>query len=96
MESGYIIKNSARITAREVPSSNESSECICYRPHSNIICNGCGFWTRGRVRYCCPQHPKVTVISIFYSLYFSLFLKVLFFLLVEDKNDIQTVNLRQI
>lgn len=59
MDSGYIIKDNTRIIAKDVPNSNASSECICYRPHSNIICNGCGFWTRGRVRYCCPQHPKV-------------------------------------
>jgi len=75
MEAGYIIKNNARITAKDVSNSNASLECICYRPHSNIICNGCGFWTKGRVRYCCPQHPKVTIASIFHS---SLFLNLIF------------------
>ncbi|XP_024894137.1 uncharacterized protein LOC112468940 [Temnothorax curvispinosus] len=59
MESGYIIRGNERITAKEIPNSDAASECICYRPHSNIICNGCGFWTKGRVRYCCPQHPKI-------------------------------------
>ncbi|XP_029662466.1 uncharacterized protein CG13380 [Formica exsecta] len=58
MESEYIIEGNARITAKNIPNSI-ASRCICYRPHSNIICHGCGFWTRGRVRYCCPQHPKI-------------------------------------
>lgn len=65
MEAGYIEKNNVRLTEKNVLNSNASSECICYRPHSNIICNCCGFWTKGRVRYCCPQHPKVTIVSLF-------------------------------
>ncbi|XP_036145286.1 uncharacterized protein CG13380 isoform X2 [Monomorium pharaonis] len=59
MESGYIIRNNTRIIVKNVPSLDASSECICYRPHSNVICNGCGFWSRGRVRNSCPQHPKI-------------------------------------
>lgn len=73
MESGYAIKDSARITEKDVPSLNAFSECICYRPYSNIICNGCGFWTKGRVRHCCPQHPKV-IISLFFVFEVVIFL----------------------
>lgn len=55
MEAGFL-KNHIKYNQK---GPNASSECICYRPHSNIICNGCGFWTKGRVRYYCPQHPQV-------------------------------------
>lgn len=57
MESGFLNKN--EVIPNQNDNSKASMECICYRPHSNIICNRCGFWTKGRVRYCCPQHPKV-------------------------------------
>lgn len=74
MESNeYIVKN--RILTKDSSDTN-TSECICYRPHSNIICNCCGFWTKGRVRYSCPLHPKVSILlqsfyflSIMYTLY---------------------------
>ncbi|XP_011139038.1 uncharacterized protein LOC105182931 [Harpegnathos saltator] len=56
MNSEYFIKSYVK---KQKNNPNASSECICYRPHSNIICNGCGFWTKGRVRYYCPEHPKI-------------------------------------
>lgn len=65
MESnGYMVKNNMKILAKNSPNTNASLECICYRPHSTIICNGCGFWTKGRVRYSCPQHPKVSTLIL--------------------------------
>ncbi|XP_031849015.1 uncharacterized protein CG13380 isoform X2 [Nomia melanderi] len=33
-------------------------KCLCYRPHCFVLCNVCGYWTRGRVRYFCPVHPQ--------------------------------------
>ncbi|XP_011329538.1 uncharacterized protein LOC105274801 [Ooceraea biroi] len=58
MESQYIMTTNMNIVQKENLRTN-ATDCICYRPHCNIICNGCGFWTKGRVRYMCPQHPKI-------------------------------------
>lgn len=33
-------------------------KCLCIRPHRIVICNVCGYWTMGRVRYFCPVHPQ--------------------------------------
>ncbi|XP_014477831.1 PREDICTED: uncharacterized protein CG13380 [Dinoponera quadriceps] len=57
MDSKFLNKNDMMRSQKDNPSM--SSDCICYRPHSNIICNRCGFWIKGRVRYYCPQHPKI-------------------------------------
>ncbi|KAL0123749.1 hypothetical protein PUN28_005922 [Cardiocondyla obscurior] len=48
-------------TKDKITDSNKNAglPCICNRPHTIIICNSCGFWTRGRVRAHCPQHPTV-------------------------------------
>jgi len=62
MESKYLIKANIEIDPKKHLSLNKSS-CICYRPHSNIICNSCRFWTKGRVRYTCPEHSKVSIIT---------------------------------
>ncbi|XP_076249350.1 uncharacterized protein CG13380-like [Calliopsis andreniformis] len=34
------------------------NKCLCNRPHCFVLCNVCGYWTKGRVRYCCPLHPQ--------------------------------------
>lgn len=33
-------------------------KCLCDRPHCFVLCNACGYWTKGRVRYFCPIHPQ--------------------------------------
>ncbi|XP_026674846.1 uncharacterized protein CG13380 isoform X2 [Ceratina calcarata] len=33
-------------------------QCICFRPYAFVICNVCGYWTKGRIRYFCPFHPQ--------------------------------------
>ncbi|CAK9800990.1 hypothetical protein ANTQUA_LOCUS2656 [Anthophora quadrimaculata] len=35
------------------------NKCLCNRPHCFVLCNVCGYWTKGRVRYFCPIHPKI-------------------------------------
>lgn len=45
-----------------VHSKIPSDKCLCYRPHCLVLCNVCGFWTKGRVRYFCPIHPQVCFI----------------------------------
>ncbi|CAL7938854.1 unnamed protein product [Xylocopa violacea] len=32
--------------------------CLCHRPYSFVLCNVCGYWTKGRVRHFCPIHPQ--------------------------------------
>lgn len=41
-----------------VHSKIPSDKCLCYRPYCFVLCNVCGFWTKGRVRYFCPIHPQ--------------------------------------
>ncbi|XP_011878180.1 PREDICTED: uncharacterized protein CG13380 [Vollenhovia emeryi] len=53
------IRKDHHVRITEKDDSNEPLKCICFRPYSHIICNGCGFWTKGRVRHDCPQHPKI-------------------------------------
>ncbi|PBC26768.1 hypothetical protein APICC_01080 [Apis cerana cerana] len=44
---------------RGIAQSNLSSnECLCNRPHGFVLCNVCGYLTKGRVRYFCPIHPQ--------------------------------------
>ncbi|XP_043588599.1 uncharacterized protein CG13380 [Bombus pyrosoma] len=36
-----------------------ADRCLCHRPYTVVLCNVCGYWTKGRVRYFCPIHPQV-------------------------------------
>lgn len=43
-------------------------KCLCNRPHCFVLCNVCGYWTKGRVRYFCPVHPQVCLLHLeFYN-----------------------------
>ena len=37
----------------------DSGDCICSRPSALVVCNACGFFETGRIRYPCPVHHQV-------------------------------------
>ncbi|VDM93583.1 unnamed protein product, partial [Onchocerca ochengi] len=49
-----VPSNKTQMQDKTVPSTN----CICNRPASHIVCTRCGFELVGRLQKVCPDHPK--------------------------------------
>ncbi|KDR09017.1 hypothetical protein L798_01143 [Zootermopsis nevadensis] len=45
---------------RGVSLDQEEHKCVCTRPDTNVLCNVCGYITKGRIRKTCPKH-KLTL-----------------------------------